>query len=159
MAEPIWSVSAGVHYYDNYAFLRKSEACILLVVAIFMENIGKWSRPQKRVDAGIREPKPPKVGSCWLAAQHYLLYSSLQLCSLLLQNSEGSHTVRLLCTQPRPKTIITIFFHDQRYYIPFYLWSYLWPRQYIIIRVRIDGGVGGLNPPPQPSKPTILVKI
>ena len=35
-----WSVSAGVHYYDNYAFLRKSEACILLVVAIFMENIG-----------------------------------------------------------------------------------------------------------------------
>ena len=25
--------------------------------------------------------------------------------------------------------------------------------------VRIDGEVGGLNPPPQPSKPTILVKI
>ena len=89
-------ISAGVHYYDNYAFLRKSEACILLVVAIlFIENIGKWFRPQKRVDARIREPKSPKVGSCWLAAQHYLLYSSLQLGSLLLLNSEGSHSVRL----------------------------------------------------------------
>ena len=96
MAEPIWSVNAGVHCYDIYAFLRKSEACILLVVAIlFIENIGKWFSPQKRVDARIREPKFPKVGSCWLAAQHYLLYFSLQLGSLLLQNSEGTHSVRL----------------------------------------------------------------
>ena len=62
MAEPIWSVSAGVHYYDNYAFLRKSEACILLVVDIFIENIGMWFCPQYDcVDAWIREPKPPKV--------------------------------------------------------------------------------------------------
>ena len=59
-------------------------------------NIGKWCRPQKRVDARIWEHKSPKVGSCWLAAQHYLLYSSLQLGSLLLLNSEGSHSERLL---------------------------------------------------------------
>ena len=38
----IWSDSAGVHYYDDYAFFR-------------IENIGKCP---KRVDAGIREPKP-----------------------------------------------------------------------------------------------------
>ena len=95
MAKPIWSVSAGVHYYDNCAFLCKSEACIVLVVAISMENIGKWLRKQKPVDAEIRESKPPKVGSCWRASQHYLLYSSLQLGSLLLQNSKGSHCVRL----------------------------------------------------------------
>ena len=36
-----------------------------------MPNICKWLQPQKRSEVGIWEPKPPKVGPCWLAAQHY----------------------------------------------------------------------------------------
>ena len=129
MAEPIWIVSADVHYYDNYVFLHKSEACIVMVVAMFMENIGKWLRPQKPVDAEIRESKPAKVGSCWLASQHYLLYSSLQPGSLLLQNSDGSHSVCLFTnkfneftTQFNQNTIFLYLSMHQNKNTVAYLW-------------------------------------
>ena len=39
-----------------------------------------------------------KSGPLLAIAQNYMLHSSLPLCSLLLTNCEGSHSVRLLPT-------------------------------------------------------------
>ena len=61
-----------------------------------MQNTGKWLQTQKRSEVGIWEPKQPKVGLAGWPLNFMLLYSSLHLCSLLIQNCEGSHSVLFL---------------------------------------------------------------
>ena len=46
-----------------------------------------------------------KSDDCWRPAQNYLLHSSLPLCSLLLTNCEGSHSVRLFPVRSWQSTV------------------------------------------------------